>query len=951
MAGNMPVFSLPPFLPLPPSLLVHPNLSPPGGPGGGLFRGAVAGRWGGLWGAVCDAGWAQKSPQSPPVSSLSPDWQVIVRVRPPTRSELKEGSSEGKCVREVQPTSLVLVKPDKAGVAASRAGAGEREGTQLPGELFEFDHVAGESASQKDLFELAGRPITGSGKTYTMLGVAGGPGIDRGMIPRVFDLVFAQIALEKQQRTSEKLAFKCSFLEIYNETLRDLLDPTRNNLSISWIKEKGRGMCVHVNNLSSEEVTCFSDVMGRIQQGVKNRQTGETKMNRESSRSHCAFMFSIESTWTVAGEIKRRFGRLNLVDLAGSERPKKSGAEGEQFDEACNINESLLFLGNLINDLAEKRVPAYGNSLLTRLLRDSLGGNSKTTLVACISPALGSHQETLSTLRFAQRAKLVCNKAVVNESAVGQRDDLQREIAQLQGKLHRICEICTCGAHLLLEEGLGAVEGRGGEEEEVEGEEDQQEVSGLDAERRDVVSVKEQVSAMPQYVPGTGAVGAGGSSKNQPSFYTLSFPPCPTRRAFLRRLENRHIWQQSTKLLHPSLPSLPYLQESGINKGFETPLPTRGKATAGRGKAGGAEVADEEADVVDEGSDVAAREERMRKGEEVRRLTEERDELQRRVEELEEMVRVAERRAQEDALSLQEAARKLKEAQEEAAAGERARVNLVRQEEERMRETLAGQHEEEERMKATLVGMKATLAGQHEEEERMKATLVGMKATLAGQHEEEERVKATLVGMKATLVGQHEEEERVKATLVGMKATLAGQHEEEERMKATLVGMKATLAGQHEEEERMKATLVGMKATLAGQHEEEERMKATLAGLHEEEEQMREDLASLQEKMERATALEEVEQLRVEVAKQRSLADQALALSQEHAQLRQKGRGTDWRETGGVSVGVEWIDYDEEARLLQRLEGSAAEVPGGVGVPKGGGVVECAGESGVAVPF
>ncbi|CAI5503779.1 unnamed protein product [Closterium sp. Naga37s-1] len=384
--------------------------------------------------------------------------QVIVRVRPPAGPELTGYPGPGaKCVAQDGPRSLFLVNPDRAGAT----------------EQFTFDHVAGESASQEDLFELAGRPIvenclggynstmfaygqTGSGKTYTMFGAdVDKADVDRlrgdnadvevgsrwGMIPRVFQLVFALMQQEKQQRAGERLTFicTCSFLEIYNEHFYDLLDPKRCNLHI---REGPNG--VYVENLTKQPVTCFAQVMELIQRGAKNRRVAGTNMNRESSRSHSVFTCNIESTWTVEGISNRRFGQLNLVDLAGSERQKSSGATGERLKEASSINTSLSQLGKVIMVLVEslrenkpRHVP-YRDSYLTFLLQDSLGGNSKTTIIACISPFAGSFRESHSTLKFAQRAKLVHNKAVVNEAAEGEKDALKKEIARLKDELHRL---------------------------------------------------------------------------------------------------------------------------------------------------------------------------------------------------------------------------------------------------------------------------------------------------------------------------------------------------------------------------------------------------------------------------------------------------------------------------------------------------------------------------------
>ncbi|XP_057508458.1 kinesin-like protein KIN-12E [Actinidia eriantha] len=367
--------------------------------------------------------------------------QVIIRIRPLSTSEISlQGNS--KCVRQDSCQTITW-----SGHPESR---------------FTFDLVADENVSQETLFKLSGLAMvdncmggynscmfaygqTGSGKTHTMLGdIDGGTGrhsVNCGMTPRVFEYLFSRIQKEKEARREEKLKFtcKCSFLEIYNEQILDLLDPSSTNLQIREDTKKG----VYVDNLTEVEVTRARDVIQQLVQGSTNRKVAATNMNHASSRSHSIFTCIVESQWEAQGVTHHRFARLNLVDLAGSERQKSSGAEGERLKEATNINKSLSTLGlvimNLVNISNGKslHVP-YRDSKLTFLLQDSLGGNSKTIIIANISPSSCCSPETLSTLKFAQRAKFIKNHAIVNEDASGDVLTMRMQIQQLKKEVSRL---------------------------------------------------------------------------------------------------------------------------------------------------------------------------------------------------------------------------------------------------------------------------------------------------------------------------------------------------------------------------------------------------------------------------------------------------------------------------------------------------------------------------------
>ncbi|TNN21180.1 Osmotic avoidance abnormal protein [Schistosoma japonicum] len=214
-----------------------------------------------------------------------------------------------------------------------------------------------------------------------------------------------------------KYLFHASFLEIYNEEIRDLLGTDhKTKLELKENPDKG----VYVSGLSMHKVTSIADCQNIMELGWKNRSTGGTLMNADSSRSHSIFTIYLEMidrSNNVLDYTHIRAGKLNLVDLAGSERQTKTGAIGDRFKEATKINLSLSALGNVISALVDSKVKhiPYRDSKLTRLLQDSLGGNTKTLMIACLSPADNNYDETLSTLRYANRAKNIRNKPKINE--------------------------------------------------------------------------------------------------------------------------------------------------------------------------------------------------------------------------------------------------------------------------------------------------------------------------------------------------------------------------------------------------------------------------------------------------------------------------------------------------------------------------------------------------------
>ncbi|KAG8506306.1 Kinesin-like protein KIF13B [Galemys pyrenaicus] len=353
----------------------------------------------------------------------------------------------------------VLLSPDPS--PAVPAGA---EPASWPGspDVFAYDHcfwsmdesVRDKYAGQDDVFKCLGENIlqnafdgynacifaygqTGSGKSYTMMGTAEQP----GLIPRLCSGLFARTQREENEEQSFKV--EVSYMEIYNEKVRDLLDPKGSRQTLKVREHSVLGP--YVDGLSKLAVRSYKDIESLMSEGNKSRTVAATNMNEESSRSHAVFKITLTHTLhdVKSGTSGEKVGKLSLVDLAGSERATKTGAAGDRLKEGSNINRSLTTLGLVISALADqgagksknKFVP-YRDSVLTWLLKDSLGGNSKTAMVATVSPAADNYDETLSTLRYADRAKNIVNHAVVNEDPNARIiRDLREEVEKLREQL------------------------------------------------------------------------------------------------------------------------------------------------------------------------------------------------------------------------------------------------------------------------------------------------------------------------------------------------------------------------------------------------------------------------------------------------------------------------------------------------------------------------------------
>jgi len=269
---------------------------------------------------------------------------------------------------------------------------------------------------------------TSSGKTFTMQGVLEDKNL-QGIIPRIIKYTYGYISNVCNDDNSIQFVVKVSILEIYNEKIKDLIETKRQNLQIREDKKKG----IYIEDLSEHEAANSAEIMKIIVKGMENRAVNSTNMNDQSSRSHCIVVLNVRQTNNKDLSVKT--GKLYLVDLAGSEKISKTGATGVVLDEAKAINKSLTTLGIVINSLTDGKnghIP-YRESKLTRVLQESLGGNSRTCLIITCSPSSFNEAETLSTLRFGLRAKKVKNNAKVNKEYSIQ--ELKTQVNTLEGQM------------------------------------------------------------------------------------------------------------------------------------------------------------------------------------------------------------------------------------------------------------------------------------------------------------------------------------------------------------------------------------------------------------------------------------------------------------------------------------------------------------------------------------
>ena len=362
--------------------------------------------------------------------------RVCVRCRPLNAREVEQGHE-----------NCVNMFPDRGLIEIRNPNLGPTD----PIKTFTFDAVYDCNSKQLDLYAETFAPLvdsvldgfngtifaygqTGTGKTFTMEGDRNDPE-QRGVIPNSFEHIFSHIAKSENQQ----FLVTAQYLEIYMEDLRDLLAQKDQAKSLELKERPDTG--VYVKDLKPYVCKSITEIEHVMKVGNQNRSVGRTNMNDHSSRSHAIFIITVEcSQMDDNGEAHIRVGKLNLVDLAGSERQAKTGAMGDRLKEASKINLSLSALGNVISALVDGKsnhVP-YRDSKLTRLLQDSLGGNARTVMVANIGPANYNYEETITTLRYANRAKNIKNKPRVNEDPKdAMLREFQEEIARLKAEINK----------------------------------------------------------------------------------------------------------------------------------------------------------------------------------------------------------------------------------------------------------------------------------------------------------------------------------------------------------------------------------------------------------------------------------------------------------------------------------------------------------------------------------
>ncbi|KAJ5703151.1 hypothetical protein N7488_010699 [Penicillium malachiteum] len=383
--------------------------------------------------------------------------KVVVRVRPFNSREIDRGA---KCIVQMKDTQTVLTAPPGMEEKSSsrKGGKGAGEGPKVfafDRSYWSFDKNDANYAGQDNLFDDLGEPLldnafggynncifaygqTGSGKSYSMMGY----GQEYGVIPRICQSMFERIKAIQQDKNLN-CTVEVSYLEIYNERVRDLLNPSnKGNLKVREHPSTGP----YVEDLAKLVVRSFEEIDHLMDEGNKARTVAATNMNETSSRSHAVFTLTLSQKRHDAETSMdtEKVSKISLVDLAGSERANSTGATGARLKEGAEINRSLSTLGRVIAALADVSVGKkknasmvpYRDSILTWLLKDSLGGNSMTSMIAAISPADINFEETLSTLRYADSAKRIKNHAVVNEDPNARMiRELKEELAQLRSKL------------------------------------------------------------------------------------------------------------------------------------------------------------------------------------------------------------------------------------------------------------------------------------------------------------------------------------------------------------------------------------------------------------------------------------------------------------------------------------------------------------------------------------
>ena len=398
--------------------------------------------------------------------SYDDNLKVYIRVRPPLMRE-KDSSLPFRSIASVSEDKRTISLIEYLGFEFDEASK-QKELIDFPNHFlphpYTFDYIFDMDSTQGEVYKIAAIPSvesleagynstifaygqTGTGKTYTMEGfIYDYLSPKKGLIPRAVEDIFKYI--ESNSNSDTTFIIRATYLQIYNESIDDLLKPEKMHLSIRESQKKG----LYVEGLSEWAVRSPNDIYALLERGSQCRIKASTNMNDVSSRSHAVFTIILEQMKISNGKKRFKTGKLNMVDLAGSERVKISGATGKQLDESRRINKSLSALGNVINALTDpktKHIP-YRDSKLTRLLQNSLGGNCKTSMIAMISPYDGSYNESTSTLNFAKRAKIIRIKASINEE-VNQNaliSQYEKELSRLRQELSEKNDIINSNAFI-----------------------------------------------------------------------------------------------------------------------------------------------------------------------------------------------------------------------------------------------------------------------------------------------------------------------------------------------------------------------------------------------------------------------------------------------------------------------------------------------------------------------
>eukprot|EP01060_Flectonema_neradi_P006896 TRINITY_DN14756_c0_g1_i3.p1 TRINITY_DN14756_c0_g1~~TRINITY_DN14756_c0_g1_i3.p1 ORF type:complete len:709 (+),score=168.85 TRINITY_DN14756_c0_g1_i3:42-2129(+) len=395
----------------------------------------------------------KNSPRGAGMNVKEDSIQVMIRCRPFSKREMAWFEANNKEV-----TSMLHFDGQKVTVL-------DPENSYQPKDAFTYNQCFWSTtgydspngfATQEDVYEATGKVLlksalegyngcvfaygqTGSGKTYSMLGGPGSPGVSYLFIRDLF----AHIEQEKIDNPDTKYSVEISFMEIYNEQVRDLFNKKAKAGEYSPVKIRQHPVHgIQIEGLIRSKVENALQCEEQMEKGVSERALAETKMNATSSRSHAICQICIETKNDKKGINKTSL--INLVDLAGSERLKMTGAAGAQLTEAKNINQSLSTLRKVFDVLIEnakkkqKNVPPYRESMLTWVLKESLGGNSRTMMIAAVSPCEENMEDTVSTLRYAQKAKAIVCKVIQNEQATPKLlNNLKGQLADLQAELEQ----------------------------------------------------------------------------------------------------------------------------------------------------------------------------------------------------------------------------------------------------------------------------------------------------------------------------------------------------------------------------------------------------------------------------------------------------------------------------------------------------------------------------------